>query len=1026
MSISSPFIVRPIATSLLMVAIFLSGVLSYQFLPVSSLPEIDYPIIEVVTAYPGASPKVMASSVTAPLERQFGQMPGLNQMTSTSTNGLSLITLLFDLGLSLDVAEQEVQAAINAAAGYLPTGLPNPPVYAKVNPADAPIITLAVTSKTMSLAKVEDLAETRLAQKISQISGVGLVSVTGGQRPAVRIQANPRLLAAHGLSTTDIRNAVSNANVNAAKGSFDGDTVAYAINANDQLLTSAEYSEIVITYQNNAAVKIKDVAKVIDDVENTMQAAWVNKEPAIIINIQRQPGANVIKVADTIKAMLPKLSASLPGDINLSVLSDRTTTIRSSVADVEFELTLSIALVILVMYCFFRNMSATIIPSITVPLSLVGTLGVMYLLGFSLNNLTLMSLTIATGFVVDDAIVMIENIARYLEKGEKPLEAALKGASQIGFTIMSLTISLIAVLIPLFFMEDVIGRLFREFAITLTITIIVSAFISLTLTPMLCAKMLKADHGNNDTKLGQWLESSLDKLISGYGRTLKIVLANQSTTMVVAIITFIITGMLFYFIPKGFFPVQDTGMIQAISEVRADTSFSSMVEKQAKLAEIVLADKDVESLSSFIGIDGTNITLNSGRMLINLKDMSKRKSTASEIIKRLQAKLNMQNAGYLYLRPIQDLAIDSRVSKSEYQYSINSHDSDEVSKYSALLVEKLSQSPKLIDVTSDQENHGLETYIEINRDNAARVGISVQNVVDGLYDVFGQRQITTMFTERNQYHVILEGLPNMQMGVGSLDNIYIKSASNAAVPLLSIVKVTSTTSPLVIARQNQFPVSTVSFGLNGHTSLGAGLSLVEKAKKELNFPEHIMTSFQGTAQAFANSAGNEGWLIVAAVVVVYIVLGVLYESYIHPITILSTLPSACMGALLALLLCGKDLDVISIIGIILLIGIVKKNAIMMIDFALEQQRSYNKSAQDAIFEAAILRFRPILMTTMAALLGAVPLVLGGGMGSEIRAPLGITIIGGLTISQVLTLYTTPVIYLAFDRLLQKFTPKHKG
>jgi multidrug efflux pump len=968
----------------------------------------------------------MASLVTAPLERQFGQMPSLSQMTSISSSGSSLITLKFALDLSLDVAEQEVQAAINASSGYLPSGMPSPPIYSKVNPADTPIITLALTSTSVPLSKIEDFAETRLAQKISQISGVGLVSVSGGQRPAVRIKVNSKLLASFGLSTSDVRSAITNANVNAAKGNFDGESVAYTIDANDQLLTSAEYGDLVVAYQDDAVVRLNDVAEVVDDVENIRQSAWVNEDPAIIINVRKQPGANVIKVVDNIKGLLPKLSAALPNDIKLQILSDRTQTIRASVDDVKQELILSVILVIVVMFCFLRSFSATVIPSIAVPLSLVGTFGVMYLFGFSINNLTLMSLTIATGFVVDDAIVMIENISRFIEMGEKPMDAAFKGAGQIGFTIMSLTISLIAVLIPLLFMEDVIGRLFKEFAVTLAVAIIISAFISLTLTPMLCARILKHDeqHGKKGHSITSWLEHSLNWLIEQYRKSLKFVLKHQRGTLVVAIITMAITGWLFFLIPKGFFPVQDNGMIQAISEIRQDASFDKMAEQQQELSKVILQDPAVVSISSFIGIDGTNITQNSGRMLINLKDKDKRGASINQVINRIKNASYALSGINLYLQPVQDLSIDDRVSRSTYQYSVGSHDTDEVTKYSDIILGKLKQYAQLKNIASDQQNKGLQIHIEIDRDNASQLGITMQNIVDALYDLFGQRQISTIFTERNQYYVVLEGDIRANQEQKFLDNVYIKSSSGAMVPLKSLTKITRGYTPLVVTRQSQFPVATLSFDIAENSSLGEALDVVHEATKQLGMPEHIETSFQGTALAFTKSFGNEIWLMLAAVVVVYLVLGILYESYIHPVTILSTLPSACMGALVALILAGNDLDVISVIGIILLIGIVKKNAIMMIDFALEQQHT-GKKAVDAIFEACILRFRPILMTTMAALLGAIPLVVSGGVGSEIRSPLGITIIGGLVVSQILTLYTTPVIYLMFDRLAKRFTKASK-
>jgi len=1051
-----------------MAAILLAGTAAFFQLPVSALPEVDYPTIQVITFYPGASPDVMASAVTAPLERQFGQVPGLQQMTSTSSGGCSVIVLQFTLSLNIDVAEQEVQESINAAQTYLPPDLPTPPIYSKTNPADFPIITLALTSKTLPLSQVEDLADTRLAQKISQLPGVGLVSISGGQKPAVRIQVNPTALSAHGINLEDVRTALQQTSLDLAKGNFDGPHQDYQIDANDQLVSSKDYRQVVVAYHNGAPVFLSDVARIIDGVENTRQAAWMNETPAVIMNIQRQPGANIIQVVDRITKLLPVLRGNLPATVDVTVLTDRTTTIRASVQDVEFELMLTVGLVVMVIFLFLRNLSATVIPSVAVPLSLIGTFGVMYLAGYSLNNLTLMALTISTGFVVDDAIVMIENIVRFIEEGEDPLQAALTGADQIGFTIVSLTISLIAVLIPLLFMRDVVGRLFREFAITLSVTILVSAVVSLTLTPMMCSRLLKHKPEAKQSKFYRVSEHAFESIIAWYGRTLQVVLRHQTLTLLIAVGTLILTVVLYFVVPKGFFPVQDTGIIQGISQASQSASFDDMSQRQQALTKIILRDPAVESLSSFIGVDGTNTTLNSGRIQINLKPLETRGISASNVIRRLQPELARVEGITLYMQPVQDLTVEDRVSRTQFQYTLEDPDADELSQWTARLVDKMKTLPELRDVATDQQTGALAEMLVIDRPTASRLGISPQLVDETLYDAFGQRQVSTLYTQLNQYHVVLETMPEFQNDPAKLNDIYVRSGavssptttsnSNAnslvtvnasagappngpsanttsgsanpapvaatngsAVPLSTIAHFEPHTSTLSVNHQGQFPVVTISFNLAPGASLGDATSAVEKAQHDLNMPASVQAAFQGTASSFQASLSNEPILILAALVTVYIVLGVLYESYIHPLTILSTLPSAGVGAFLALMLTGEEFNVVSLIGIILLIGIVKKNGIMMIDFALEAERKEGKSSEESIYQACLLRFRPIMMTTMAALLGGLPLALGSGIGSELRRPLGISMVGGLLLSQVLTLYTTPVIYIYFDRLARRFS-----
>jgi multidrug efflux pump len=1083
---SRPFIMRPVATALLMAAILLVGIVAYTQLPVSALPQVDYPTIQVLTFYPGASPTVMATTVTAPLERQFGELQGLSQMTSTSSGGTSVIVLQFALSLNIDVAEEEVQSAINASQSLLPSNLPAPPVYSKTNPADAPVLTLAITSDSVPLSQVEDLVDTRLAPKLSQLAGVGLVSISGGQKPAVRIRANPVLLSSYGINLEDLRTALIQASVNAAKGNFDGPRQDYQIDANDQLVSSADYRNIVVAYRNGAPVLLTDVAEVIDGVENNKQAAWMNQTPAVILNIQRQPGANTISVVKSIKKLLPQLETNLPASVQVTTLTDLTTSIEASVSDVEFELMLTVGLVVMVIFLFLRSLYATIIPSVAVPLSLVGTFAAMYALGYSLDNLSLMALTISTGFVVDDAIVMIENISRYIEEGEAPMEAALKGAEQIGFTIVSLTVSLIAVLIPLLFMGDVVGRLFREFAVTLAVTIVISAVVSLTLTPMMCSRILRHEPKEQQGRFYKASERVFERMIAFYGRTLKFVLEYQTVTLFVALGTLLLTIFLYILIPKGFFPVQDTGVIQAISQAPETISFPAMAEKQQELAKVILADPAVQSISSFIGADGTNTTLNSGRMSINLKPLADRDVSAADLVRRLQSKLQNVQGMSLFMQPVQNITVDDRVSRTQYQYTLEDPDSNELNDWTNRFVAKLKALPELEDVATDQQTGGLAVSLVIDRVTASRLGIAPATIDNTLYDAFGQRQINTMYTQLNQYHVILEAQPQFQQSPSTLQNLYIQAnassgtsgpgASNSfsssgssaagsnaatasvlytpssasltppanalssgggsngassvstststmssAVPLSSFMHFQSTLEALSINHQGQFPSVTVSFNLAPNAALGSAITAINKVQKDMHMPASLQAGFQGTAASFENSLSNEPLLILAALVTVYIVLGVLYESFIHPVTILSTLPSAGVGALLALMLFHQDLSVVAIIGIILLIGIVKKNGIMMVDFALEGERQHGKNATDAIYEACLLRFRPIMMTTMAALLGGIPLALGTGIGSEIRRPLGIAMVGGLILSQALTLYTTPVIYIFFDNLGQRFS-----
>ncbi|WP_426817854.1 MdtB/MuxB family multidrug efflux RND transporter permease subunit [Winslowiella sp. 2C04] len=1013
---SRQFILRPVATTLLMVAILLAGIIGYRALSVSALPEVDYPTIQVVTLYPGASPDVVTSAITAPLERQFGQMSGLKQMSSQSSGGASVVTLQFQLSLPLDVAEQEVQAAINSATNLLPSDLPNPPVYSKVNPADPPIMTLAVTSTSMPMTQVQDMVETRVAQKISQVSGVGLVTLSGGQRPAVRVKMNAQAIGALGLDSETIRTAITSANVNSAKGSLDGPERSVTLSANDQMKSAEDYRQLIVAYKNGAAVRLGDVATVEQGAENSWLGAWANRQPAIVLNVQRQPGANIITTADSIRQMLPALTASLPKSVDVQLMSDRTTNIRASVHDVQLELLLAISLVVMIIYLFLRNVPATIIPAVAVPLSLVGTFAVMYFLDFSINNLTLMALVIATGFVVDDAIVVIENISRYIEKGEKPVAAALKGAGEIGFTIISLTLSLIAVLIPLLFMGDIVGRLFREFAVTLAVAILISAVVSLTLTPMMCARMLSAESLRKQNRFSRASEAMFDRVIAAYGRVLKRVLNHPWLTLGVAIGTLLLTILLWMMIPKGFFPLQDNGIIQGTVQAPQSVSYASMAQRQQTVASIIMKDPAVQSLTSFVGVDGTNPALNSGRLQINLKPLDERDDRIPAVIERLQREVARVPGITLYLQPVQDLTIDTQLSRTQYQFTLQTGSLDALSEWVPALLTELQKLPQLQDVSSDWQDQGLEAYIKVDRDSASRLGISMADVDNALYNAFGQRLVSTIYTQANQYRVVLEQDTSSTPGLAALDGIRLTSSDGSSVPLNTLASVEQRHTALAINHLDQFPSTTFSFNVGDGYSLEEATKAITQAEQQLEMPSDIITKFQGSTLAFQAALGSTVWLIVAAVVAMYIVLGVLYESFIHPITILSTLPTAGVGALLALMLSGNELDVIAIIGIILLIGIVKKNAIMMIDFALAAEREQGMTPYDAIYQACLLRFRPILMTTLAALFGALPLMLSTGVGAELRQPLGVTMVGGLILSQILTLFTTPVIYLLFDRL----------